>query len=92
MNERRSKLSILKDILRTIEKENDRAKPTHILYGANLSHDRLKKYLDTLVTEGFIEKKEEKGQFYYSTTLKGKEFFSGINKMKKFFEAFGVEI
>ncbi|MBS3054864.1 MAG: hypothetical protein J4452_00020 [Candidatus Aenigmarchaeota archaeon] len=92
MNERRSKISILKDILRTIERENGRAKPTHILYGANLSHDRLKKYLDNLVAEGFIQKIEEKGQQYYITTLKGKEFFSGINKMKKFFEAFGVEI
>ena len=92
MNERRSKVSILKDILRTIERENGKAKPTHILYGANLSHDRLKKYLDSLVAEGFIEKIEEKGQQYYSTTLRGKEFLSGINKMKKFFEAFGVEI
>jgi predicted transcriptional regulator len=92
MIERRSKVTILKDILSTIQKKEGKAKPTHILYGANLSHDRLKKYLDILLMEGFIQKLEENGQVFYVMTDKGREFLSGFNKMKKFLDAFGVQI
>lgn len=93
--ERRSKVAILRDILRTIENKGGRAKPTHILYGANLSHDRLKKYLESLEAEGFIKKieiEDKKGQIFYEITKKGLEFLSGYNKMKKFFDAFGFSI
>jgi len=91
--ERRSKVAILRDILRTIQNKGGRAKPTHILYGANLSHDRLKKYLETLEDKGFIKKIEAKnGQALYEITKKGLEFLSGYNKMKKFFDAFGFSI
>lgn len=90
--ERRSKVNILHDILRTIQSKGGKAKPTHILYGANLSHDRLKKYLDILEAEGFIKKIEESGQSFYEITQKGLEFLSGYNKMKKFFDAFGFSV
>jgi predicted transcriptional regulator len=96
--ERRSKLSILRDILRTINNKGGKAKPTHILYGANLSHDRLKKYLESLEKEGFLKKvgagpgSEVKGQTMYEITKKGVEFLSGYNKMKDFFDAFGISI
>ena len=52
---RRSKLQILVDILRLIQRKGGYAKPTHILYGANLSHVRLTKYLNWLLMKGFIE-------------------------------------
>jgi predicted transcriptional regulator len=90
--ERRSKASILRDILRTVQNKNGKAKPTHILYGANLSHDRLTKYLDSLVANEFLKKIEENGQTYYVLTAKGSEFLAGFKKMKKFFDAFGVSI
>ena len=89
--ERRSKASILRDILRAIHNKGGQSRPTHILYAANLSHDRLKKYLDSLVENGFITKKQGKETFY-EITQKGLEFLSGFNKMKRFFDAFGVEI
>ena len=92
MIERRSKVSILKDILRTIQRKEGKAKPTHILYGANLSHDRLKKYLDSLLMEGFIQKMDENGRTFYTLTEKGTEFLSGFNKMKHFLEAFGMKV
>ena len=91
MVERRSRVSILRDVLKTV-KEKGEAKPTHILYGANLSHDRLKKYLEKLVADGFISKIEKNGQTFYEITQKGLEFLSGYNKMKKFFDAFGFSV
>jgi len=90
--ERRSKVSILHDILHTIQKNGGKSKPTHILYGANLSHDRLKKYLGSLVGEGFIKRVDDGGQSFYVLTQKGLEFLSTYNKMKRFFGAFGVSI
>jgi predicted transcriptional regulator len=92
MIERRAKVAILKDILSTIQKKDGKAKPTHILYGANLSHDRLKKYLDSLIIQGFVEKTEENGQTFYVITQRGREFISGFNKMKNFLDAFGVRM
>ena len=92
MIERRSKVMILRDILGTIQRKDGKAKPTHILYGANLSHDRLKKYLDSLVADGFVEKVSENGQTFYVMTQKGVHFLSGFKKMKTFFDAFGIEI
>jgi len=92
MTERRSKVAIFGDILRTIYEKSGKAKPTHILYGANLSYDRLKMYLNSLVEQGFIKKINENGQTYYIITNKGKEFLSEYNKMNRFFNAFGIQI
>jgi len=92
MNERRSKLSILWDILHTIQKKDGKAKPTHILYGANLSHDRLKGYLEKLMQDGFIEKVTEGRNTYYLLTKKGNEFLMEFRKIQKLSDAFGIEI
>ena len=78
-------------MLHTIEKNGGKSRPTHILYGANLSHDRLKKYLESLEKEGFI-KKIEGEQTFYEITQRGLEFLSTYNKMKRFFNAFGVSV
>lgn len=92
MIERRSKITILRDIIRTIQRKGGKAKPTHILYGANLSHDRLKSYLEKLLNDGFIEKVTENGNVYYVTTAKATEFLSEFKKIQKFSEAFGIEV
>ena len=85
-------MSILRDILRTVQEKEGKAKSTHILYGANLSHDRLKKYLETLEAEELIKKNQKGDQVFYEITQKGLEFLSTYNKMNRFFNAFGVSI
>ena len=47
----RSVLRINLDILNAVRDEGE-AKPTHILYKANLSHERLVRYLEDLTTKG----------------------------------------
>lgn len=91
MKERRSKAHISVDILRLIRKKG-MAKPTHILYGANLSHIRLKKYLDDLMTMGFIEKTNQKRQVFFKITQKGHDFLSEFKKVEELSEAFGIPI
>jgi predicted transcriptional regulator len=83
----RSELKILVDILNVIKQEKE-TKPTKILYKANLSHDRLNKYLEKLmsmdlVDEIIIESRE------YMLTEKGHKFLKEFNKFEKFANAFG---
>jgi len=88
----RSQIRIYADILRAIEKERGNAKPTHILYGANLSHDRLMKYLTQLKETGLVEEIGASDRTTYSLTDKGIEFLKEFRKVSQFAEAFGFVI
>ncbi len=90
MAERRSKHEIIFDILNLISSKNGKVKPTHILYGGNLSHDRLKKYLKELIDAGFIQKIEEKGKMYYILAEKGYQFIEEFKKIEEMTAAFGI--
>lgn len=87
----RSQFRIYVDIMYVIQRENNEAKPTRILYGANLSHDRLVKYLDELKALGVIQESgmDEKT---YSLTQKGIEFLNNFRKIESFASAFGFKI
>jgi len=87
----RSQFRIYIDIMRVIQREENQAKPTRILYGANLSHDRLVKYLDELKA---LEVIHESGydDKVYSLTQKGIEFLNNFRKVESFAAAFGFKI
>ena len=88
----RSQIRIFADILTAIGKEKGNAKPTHILYGANLSHDRLVKYLTQLKEQGLIEETGASDKTTYSLTDRGIEFLKEFRKVSQFAEAFGFAI
>ncbi len=83
-------MHILLDVLMTIERKGGQAKPTHILYGANLSHKRLKEYLEFLLERDFIEETEVKGRLYYRITDKGVSFVREFEKIEELSSAFGI--
>jgi predicted transcriptional regulator len=87
----RSQFRIYVDMMHVIQRENNEAKPTRILYGANLSHDRLVKYLEELKALGVIQENgiDEKT---YSLTQKGIEFMNNFRKVEAFASAFGFQI
>lgn len=87
---RRSRVSIIADILKII-REKGEAKPTHILYKANLSHPRMKKHLASLVESGLVEVVRGE-RMLYRITQKGEKFISEVRKIEKFSDAFGVPI
>ncbi len=87
----RSQFRIYVDIMRVIQRENNEAKPTRILYGANLSHDRLIKYLEELKTLGVIQESGTDDKLY-GLTQKGIEFMNNFRKVESFAEAFGFKI
>lgn len=88
----RSKARIYVDILTSIMKHGGRSGPTRILYGANLSYDRLMKHLRQLIKLGLVEKEKQNGTTIYKLTDKGMAFLIEFLKMEKFAEAFGIII
>ena len=88
--EYRSKTRIYADILHSILKQGGKSGPTRILYGANLSHDRLMKYLGQLIELELIRKEEDVK--VYKLTSKGRSFILEFIKVEKFAEAFGITI
>ncbi len=90
----RSKMRILADMMRVIRDEGENgAGPTRILYAANLSHDRLRQYLDELLEKGLIEEIQmENGSRTYVLTDRGREFLREFVKVERFSRAFGIEI
>ena len=87
----RSQLRIYVDMMQVIQRENNQAKPTRILYGANLSHDRLVKYLEELKTLGVIQETGTDDKVY-SLTQKGIEFMNNFRRVESFASAFGFRI
>jgi len=78
------------DILFIIQKEKGKAKPTRILYGANLSHSSLKEYLNYLTSNGFIQEVKENEHTFYTLTQKGYGFINESRKIQRLAEAFGI--
>ena len=88
----RSQIKILSDILEVVHKEGGEAKPTHILYRANLSHDRLMKYMQQLKEKEMVEEKGDAERTTYALTDKGMEFLREFKKISRFAEAFGFAV
>ncbi len=87
----RSVLRINLDILNAVRDEGD-AKPTHILYKANLSHERLVRYLDDLTSKGLIGVTQEGENRTYRLTTKGVSFLIEMRRAESFVQGFGLAI
>ena len=92
MNPRRTKMQIYIDILRIIQKSNGRMRKTHIVYKANLTHMRLKEYLNMLMEKEFISEEIVGRETWFVITPNGLEFLRDINKLRKISDAFGIPI
>jgi predicted transcriptional regulator len=81
-------------MMRAIQSEGEEgAGPTKILYAANLSHDRLKQYIDELIEKELIQENDpEDNNRTYFLTEKGREFLREFVRIERFSEAFGIEI
>ena len=62
MTSKRSRLEIIYDLLNAIHEKGGNIKPTHLLYKSNLSHDKMKKYVEELAKQKLLEKTERKGK------------------------------
>jgi predicted transcriptional regulator len=77
---RRSQMEIYIDILRAVA--DGKKKPTHIMYRANLSWTRLKRYLDFLMSQDLLDEEINEGATAFSLTTKGKEVIGYFKKIE----------
>lgn len=87
---KRAKTDIIFDMLRAMEAKGGKIKPTHLLYKSNLSHQRMKLYLDELKQKEMIKDADNEGKLVYEITDKGRWFLQNFKQMKAFTEAFGL--
>jgi predicted transcriptional regulator len=87
---RRGKLEIIADILRSVRDKGGKIKPTHLLYKSNLSHAKLKEYVNTLLEKGMIEEKEVKGKKMVFMKEQGHKFLLEFERIKEFSDSFGL--
>ncbi len=79
MNNRRSNIEIIADMLRV---GKDGAGKTKIMYNANLSYTQIQKYLGFLISEGFIGKvKMGNPAVTYQVTQNGLKLLESINNL-----------
>jgi len=90
MERKRTKLEVIRDILRVIQERNGRAKPTRILYKSNLSHIMMKEYLADLISRGLIKENKSGDSRVYSLTEKGAKYLSEYSTIANFMESFGL--
>lgn len=91
MKKKRARIEIISDILLFVKKVGD-AKPTNILYKANLSVPLLKGYLNTLIKDGLICCTSNGKKAIYHITEKGNKFveiLKEMNSMTQTIEIYG---
>ena len=84
LNNRRTEVEIIRDII--ILSQNG-VRKTEILYQVNLSFHQLKNYLSYLLEKEILEERtiENNGSNGFSTTPKGNELLTNINKTLSYF-------
>lgn len=90
IEKRRGKLEIIADILRSIRNKGGRIKPTHLLYKSNLSHGKLKEYLEMLQERGMIDEQEVRGRKMFVMKEHGHKFLGEFDRIKEFSDSFGL--
>jgi len=77
-------------MLRAIEEKGGRIIPTHLLYKSNLSHQRMKLYLEELKQRNLLVETHTKDKTYFELTDDGRKFVQNFKQMKAFTQAFGL--
>jgi len=90
MTERRNKIDIIHDMLRVTNDKGGKILPTHLLYKSNLSHQRMKGYIDELKEKHLIEEVKEDTKTFFVITDAGRKFIQQYHQLKEFTEAFGL--
>ena len=87
---KRTKIDIVYDMLIAMQDKGGRIIPTHLLYKSNLSHQRMKLYIDELKQKKLIVEGEHNSKLVYELTDEGRQFIRNFKQLKEFTEAFGL--
>lgn len=84
-------MGVLLDILKAIDSENE-ATISKIIMLANIPYERLKKYLEKLLAEGYIQELSEDDRKCYKLTLKGYRLINELEGIKGIFDKLGFPL
>ena len=88
-------MKIIGDILTTTRDDladDDGASVTYLIRKANISHVRISRILNNLVSQGLLEQKTSDGACRYRISDTGREFLQAYHSFSKFAENFGLVI
>ena len=91
----RTHMNIIGDILLTTRDDievEEGASVTYLIRKANVSHVRISKILNNLVSQGLLDQKDSNGALRYVISPSGREFLSAYHTFRKFAENFGLVI
>ncbi len=83
MRSRRTTIEIIADMLRLGAKEVGK---TQMMYGVNMSHSQMERYVEFLVTRELLERRANGRNLRYRTTLKGRHLLDSIERMSEVLE------
>ena len=95
MAEYRTHMKIISDILATTRddlQDEDGATVTYLIRKANISHSRISRILQTLVSQGLLEKIGTQGSNKYKISQPGREFLQAYYTFTNFADNFGLSI
>lgn len=87
--EYRSRTKILVDLL-TAVRDEEHAGVTRLLFLANLSHDRLKEYLDELDQRGWVSREVDGNRTLWQLTEQGRATLIELRKVQRLMADFGL--
>lgn len=87
---RRNRLEIIHDMLRVTNDLGGKILPTHLLYKSNLSHERMKGYIEELKQKRLLIEMTEKDKNFFAITDQGRRFLMQYKQLTEFAEAFGL--
>ena len=91
----RAQIEIVSDILDVAQEntfDSNGASVTHLVRCANISHGRLSKILENLVSQGLLEQVNSDRANKYKISLSGREFLQAYKTFSKFTDDFGLTI
>ncbi len=95
MAEYRTHMKIIGDISTTTRDDladDDGASVTFLIRKANISHVRISRILDNLVSQGLLEQNATDRAYRYRISDSGREFLQAYHSFSKFAENFGLLI
>lgn len=95
MAEYRTHMKIVGEILVTTRDElqdDDGATITYLIRRANISHSRISRILNNLVSQGLLEQADSRGACRYKISQSGREFLQAYQTFSKFADDFGLSI
>ncbi|MFH1399037.1 MAG: winged helix-turn-helix domain-containing protein [Candidatus Woesearchaeota archaeon] len=87
---KRERIQVIYDILKVVQDKGNAARPTHILYKSNLSHQMMQEYLKELIAKDMLEERVGNRGKTYSLKVKGSEFLEKYRVVTDFMDLFDL--